>query len=399
LTVRHYENSVRDMRPRERGQFIGALLATLIAGYCPAGPSGQAALTDCPYVKPMHGMLPVLFKVGLLPRPPMATMIAPSDAGSSLVIRPDAAQQIQCGATPVSMISDVAFAHPTLGNGKRKELLMDVLVPQPLKERPLVIYITGGGFSRAPKEAALNLRTFVAEAGFVVASIEYRTDRDGATYRDGIADVKSAVRYLRANSKKYGFDRQHVAVWGESAGGYLAAMVGLTNGSKLFDVGDNLDQDSAVQAVVDKFGPSDLSQVASDFDAKTKADYAAVDAITHYMGQDVKTHANPLTYVVKTAPAFLLMHGNKDRLVSPSQTLLLHNALLAAGAQSTRYVLDGADHGDLAFMGDEQSGLPWSAKATMGIIVAFLTKNLDANGARVGSATNSLRQSSHSLRW
>jgi hypothetical protein len=58
---------------------------------------------------------------------------------------------------------------------------------------------------------------------------------------------------------------------------------------------------------------------------------------------------------------------------------MLHNALLAAGAHSRRYVLDGADHGDLAFMGDEKSGLPWSAKETMGIIVDFLARNLGCN--------------------
>jgi acetyl esterase/lipase len=363
-------------------RILSALLAILVADHCLADPSGQSALTNCPYEKPMHGMLPLLFKVGLLPRPPMATTIAQSDASSSIVIRPDSTQQIKCGTTRVSVMSDVAFAHPALGNGKSKELRMDVIVPQPLKERPLVIYVTGGGFSQAPKEAALNLRTFVAEAGFVVASIEYRTDSDGATYRDGIADVKSAARYLRANAKKYGIDSRHVAVWGESAGGYLAAMAGLTNDSKQFDAGENLDQSSAVQAVVDKFGPSDVSQVASDFDAKAKADYASTKAVMRYVGEDVKTRANPLTYVSRMAPAFLILHGTRDRLVSPSQTLMLHNALLAAGAQSTRYVLDGADHGDLAFMGDDNSGLPWSAKETMGVIVEFLTKNLGNAGAR-----------------
>jgi acetyl esterase/lipase len=179
---------------------------------------------------------------------------------------------------------------------------------------------------------------------------------------------------LRASAKKYGFDTRYVAVWGESAGGYLAAMVGLTNGSKEFDVGEYLDQSSAVQAVVNKFGASDISQVASDFDAKTKADYAAANPVMRYVGQDIKTLANPLTHVSATAPPFLIMHGNKDRLVSPSQTLMLHTALLSAGAHSTRYVLDGADHGDLAFMGDEKSGLPWSAKETMDIIVDFLTR-------------------------
>jgi acetyl esterase/lipase len=370
--------------PATRTQWVPglwwAILATLLSGHCFADSPARPDLTDCPYQAQMHGMLPLLFKIGLLPRPPMATSIAPSDASSSIAIQPDSTQQIKCGRMPVSVISNTVFAHPTLSNGKSKELRMDVMVPQPLKERPLVIYVTGGGFSQAPKEAALNLRTFVAEAGFVVASIEYRTDRDGATYRDGIADVKSAVRYLRGNAKKYGINKQHAAVWGESAGGYLVAMVGLTNGTRQFDIGENLDQSSVVQAVVDKFGPSDISQVASDFDAKAKADYASANSVMHYVGQDIRTHANPLTYVTKAAPAFLILHGSQDRLVSPSQTLMLHNALLAAGAPSTRYVLVGADHGDLAFMGDEKSGLPWSAKATMGLIVDFLSKNLAANG-------------------
>jgi acetyl esterase/lipase len=380
------------MRSKQRGKLpcppiratriLWAALAALIADHALADVSGRVAPTDCPYVKQMHGLLPLLFSIGLLPRPTMAAAIAPSDTSSSVVIRPDSTQQISCGANAVTMIHDVAFAYPMLSNGKAKELDMDILVPQPFKARPLVVYVTGGGFSQAPKEAALNLRTYVAEAGFVVASVEYRTDRDGATYRDGIADVKSAVRYLRANANKYGIETQHVAVWGESAGGYLAAMVGVTSGTKAFDVGDNLEQSSTVQAVIDKFGPSDVSQVASDFDAKAKAAYAAPNAVMHYVGQDARTHANPLTYVTATAPAFLILHGNSDRLVSPSQTLILHNALLAARAPSTRYILDGADHGDLAFMGDEKSGLPWSAKETMGIMVEFLRRNLDADRAR-----------------
>jgi acetyl esterase/lipase len=359
-----------------------AIFVALIAGCGPAAtPQGHSAMSSCPYVKPMHGLLPVLFRIGLLPRPPLATSIAPGDATSSIVIRPDSTRQIFCGKTMVSSINDVAFAHPTLSNGKSKELQLDILVPQPPEKRPLVLYVTGGGFSQAPKEAALNLRTYVAEAGFVVASLQYRTDRDGATYREGIADVKSAIRFLRANADKYGIDAQHVAVWGESAGGYLVAMAGLTNGSRAFEAGEHLDQSSEVQAVVDKFGPSDVSQVAADFDAKAKADYARADAVMRYVGPDVKTRANPLTYVSATAPPFLFMHGSQDRLVSPSQTLLVHNALLAAGSHSTRYVLEGADHGDLAFMGNEKSGLAWSAKDTMDIIVDFLKRTLGADRA------------------
>lgn len=87
--------------------------------------------------------------------------------------------------------------------------------------------------------------------------------------------------------------------------------------------------------------------------------------------------ANPISYVSIAAPPFLLLHGSADNLVSPSQTLILHEALRAAGASSARYVLRDAGHGDLAFLGDPDSGKPWSASEVMNLIVSFLAKNLD----------------------
>jgi acetyl esterase/lipase len=149
-------------------------------------------------------------------------------------------------------------------------------------------------------------------------------------------------------------------------------MVGVTNGVKSFDVGNDLDQKSDVQAVVDKFGPSDVSKIAADFDPQLRASYQANNPFLPYLEGKVTTAANPLTYIKATAPPFLIFHGTQDRLVSPSQTLLLHNALVAAGVRSTRYVLEGAGHGDLAFMGDLEAGLPWSTRQTMDIIVDFL---------------------------
>jgi hypothetical protein len=121
----------------------------------------------------------------------------------------------------------------------------DIQIPARAERRPVVIYVTGGGFMVAPKESGLNLRTYLAEAGFVVASIQYRTVMDGANYKDGVEDVKSAVRYLRAHSDEYGIDPNKVAVWGQSAGGYLAAMAGANGNLKPFDMGDNLGQSSA----------------------------------------------------------------------------------------------------------------------------------------------------------
>ena len=319
----------------------------------------------------------------------VASTVVPSDMSSSVGLANLATSpQIRCGRTSLDSYTDVVFSTPT-ANGQPHPLKMDILAPRSGPARPLVVYVTGGGFVSASQKNALNLRTFVAEAGFAVASVQYRTEPDGATWTDSVADVKSALRHLRAHSDRYHYDATRVAVWGESAGGYLVSMVATTNGMSQFDVGDNLDQSSSVQAVVDKFGPADLSKVAADFDVATQrgwnapdtavARYAAVGAGKSLVDNPAAVaRANPVTYIRSTAPPFLIMHGNADKIISPSESLALHNALRAAGVQSTRYVLDGANHGDLAFLGDPAGGLPWSTQTVMDLIVAFLGNHLGA---------------------
>ncbi len=366
---------------------LSSSLASLVTYPSFAAQAEERPSVPCPTFTPLHGLLPILIWLGILPRPVMASTIAPSDTSTSTVIHPDPNDQITCGKTVLRTIDDVVFARRSLPTGKSLDLLLDVQMPQSPGTKPLVVYVTGGGFIRAPKEAALNLRTYVAEAGFVVASVQYRTITDGANYRDGVADVKSAIRYLRANANRYAIDPAKVAVWGESAGGYIAAMVGVTNGVKSFDIGNNLDQRSDVQAVIDKFGASDTSKLSADFDSRARdannakdnpiAQYIALDPISHLLDARVAmTAANPLTYTKAGAPPFLIFHGSQDRLVSPSQTLILHKALIAVGANSTRYVLEGAGHGDLSFLGDTKAGLPWSTNQTMHIIVDFLDHSI-----------------------
>ena len=364
---------------------VGAVGAAVMIGVR-SGDSGVRA--GCPQFTPMHGLMPLLFRIGVLPKPPIAASIAPSDTSTSIVIRPDRDDQIQCGKTPLKTIQDVVYASPRLKDGKSLSLKMDILIPEPARKRTVVVYVPGGGFVVAAKEGALNLRTYVAESGFAVASIQYRTSRDGATYRDGVADIKAAIRYLRANAAKYAIDADRVVVWGESAGGYLAAMVGVTNHNGAFEAGADLNQSGDVQGVIDDFGASDISKMAADFDAPTQHATYTNEGLIQYIGKasDAKTldagiattAANPLRYIQANTPPFLILHGNQDRLVSPSQTLLLHDALVAAGARSTRYVVDGAGHGDLAFMGDTQSGLLWSTNQVMNLIVTFLNRLNDA---------------------
>ncbi|MER8069290.1 prolyl oligopeptidase family serine peptidase [Streptomyces sp. NPDC094034] len=345
-------------------------------------PSGGAAPGDeAPGDEAPGGAAP-----GGAPSLPFATSVAPGDTGTSTVITAGGAQ-IRCGKVAVKAHRDIVYATPSAA-GKKTELKLDIQVPATDGRKPLVVYVPGGGFVRADKSGALDQRTYVAEQGYAVASIEYRTTSDRATYEEGVADVKSAIRYLRAHADEYGIDAGKVAVWGESAGGYLAAMVGTTQGVERFDAGDHLDESSDVQAVVDKFGPSDLARIGADFD--TAARQANVtpgnSAAAWVYGPGTKksvtddpaavARANPATYADSSDPAFLLFHGSADRLVSPSQTLLLHNALRAKGVDSTRYVLTGADHGDLAFMGAAEAGLPWTTEQAVGIMVRFLGERL-----------------------
>ncbi|MFJ6081411.1 alpha/beta fold hydrolase [Streptomyces sp. NPDC092369] len=316
----------------------------------------------------------------------VARTVRQTDTSTSTVVTPDG-PQIECGRAEVTLRQDITYASPTT-DGKRLDLKLDLQVPKTSGTKPLVVYITGGGFVMADKSANLGERTYVAEQGYAVASVQYRTTTTGSTYRDGVADVKSAIRYLRAHAGEYGIDTGKVAVWGQSAGGYLAAMVGATSGTKDFVSGDDLDESSDVRAVVDEFGASDLARIADDFDAATREkDLAPGSFLNAYVfgpGSEktvvtdpaANKAADPATHLSSASAPFILLQGDKDRIISPSQSLILLDALKAKGVEATRYVIKGADHGDMSFLGDPKAGLPWSTQEVMGIITGFLDRKL-----------------------
>jgi acetyl esterase/lipase len=126
-------------------------------------------------------------------------------------------------AVPIIAHPGIAFASRREDDGPVRGLLLGLQRPAADGPHPLVVYVTGGGFMFVMKSNARELRTYVAESGFVVASIEYRTVTGGARWSDAVADVKEAVRFLRFRAGGYGTDAARVALWGESAGGCLAA--------------------------------------------------------------------------------------------------------------------------------------------------------------------------------
>jgi acetyl esterase/lipase len=297
-----------------------------------------------------------------------ATSVAPGDTSTSTVLPLVTEPQIGHRGVVITEHVDLVFA-----DRAGRQLRLDLQVPAGPDRKPLVVYATGGGFVFVDKQNSLRLRTFLAESGFAVASVEYRTVLAGATYRDGIADVRDAVAFLREHSDEYNLDGTRVALLGESAGGYLVTMAGL-------------DPATDVRAVVNKFGAVDFGTIAADFDQETQAALGIADhplalylhgAGTGRTVRDDVPDANALNHVTADAPAFQLWHGSADGIISPSQTLRLHNALRAAGADSTRYVLDGATHGDVAaLLGRPDEVLPWYTESVVGLIVGFLTEHL-----------------------
>ena len=319
-------------------------------------------------------------------RIPISTTSASLDASDSTVLDVGADPQMVVDKAKASFTRDVTYVTRTTPKGKPHPLKLDIQSPREPGRYPLVVYITGGGFVVSPKQSSLLQRTFVANHGFVVASIQYRTVRDGATYRDGIADVKAAIRYLRANADTYQIDPARVGVWGESAGGYLAVMAGATNGSSDFDEGDASGVSADVAAVVDKFGGADLSLLAAGLDAQTVAANTAPGNSTakYLFGPTTEksvlddpaavAEANPATHFDSSAAAFLFLHGIDDRIISPVQTQIPHQALLKKRATSTRYLLKGAGHGDLSVNKSEVE--MWTTTTIMTLLVDFFTREL-----------------------
>ena len=238
---------------------------------------------------------------------------------------------------------DLAYV---LGGHERQKL--DLYLPKDGTNLPLIINIHGGAFKMGSKEQGVPTE-YLAQ-GYAVASINYRLSQH-AKFPAQIEDCKAAVRWLRAHAHEYRLDPNHIAAWGASAGGHLAAMLGTTGDTKEFDVGANLDQPSRVQAVVDYFGPTDFLQMDAHRLPSGQVHDTANSPESELIGGAIQENrektakANPITYVTSGDPPFLICHGDQDPLVPHHQSDLLEAALKKAGVPVTFYTVKGAGHG------------------------------------------------------
>jgi acetyl esterase/lipase len=209
---------------------------------------------------------------------------------------------------------------------------------------PAIVCIHGGGFRAGSRQGYDGLCLRLAEQGYVSATVSYRL-APKYQFPAAIHDVKTAVRWLRANAKKYNIDPNRIGVTGGSAGGHLAQVLAVTADVKQFEGdGGNPDQSSRVACVVNYYGPSDF----------TKSYGKSVDAaqvLPLWLGGDLEQAkqkhimASPLNWVTPNAAPTLCIHGTEDKYVAHEQAVWMIDRLRACGVEAELLTLQGAGHG------------------------------------------------------
>lgn len=244
---------------------------------------------------------------------------------------------------------------------------MDIYIPATPGPYRVIIWIHGGAFRMGSKVDRVPLK--MLNQGYVIVAINYRLSQD-AIFPAQIEDCKAAVRWLRAHAGTYDFDNTRFVAWGESAGGYLAAMLGTCGHVRTWDIGTHLDQSSRVQAVIDLYGPTDFLQMDAQRLPHGMTHNDADSPESQLVGGPIQAQvelarlANPMTHINGCTAPFLIIHGDADPLVPYGQSQLLVAALQRQSIAVTLHTIVGGGHG-----GFDTPSIPW-------IIDAFLYRTL-----------------------
>lgn len=262
------------------------------------------------------------------------------------------------------------------GKGGDVTLKLDLYAPKHLAEpAPAVIFIHGGAWKGGSREVYHYYCTKFAEQGYVAATISYRLT-GVAPFPAAVEDAKCAVRWLRANAERLDVDPDRIGVAGGSAGGHLSMMVGYAPDMKELDGdGGHSDTSSRVQAVVDLYGPTDLT---TDFAISRGEVINFLDGKKFDQAPDLYRLASPITYVTKDDPPTLILHGSIDEVVPIEQAELLVAKLQENG---------------LVFEYDRVEGWPHAMDLADGVNRHCLAKMLEFFGEHLGpTAGNSNEQ-------
>jgi acetyl esterase/lipase len=225
--------------------------------------------------------------------------------------------------------------------GERQQL--DLYLPNDIKSAkkpyPLVLVVHGGGWASGSKDIKkfVEWSRFFAENGYIAAAINYRL-RPEFVMPAQITDCKSAVRWIKVNAKKYDIDPNHLGAIGSSAGGHLVALLGTSGQTKEFDLDENSDQSSEIQAVTDLCGPSDFLQF------RTKTQNAAGLFGEKANDEQFIKKMSPLHQVSEKSAPILIIHAADDQTVPIEQSRSFYQALQKSGVETELIELQSGGH-------------------------------------------------------
>lgn len=251
-----------------------------------------------------------------------------------------AADQIPDG---VEFEKDIEYSNPD-----DQHLRLNMARPKkgkgPKGPYPGIVCIHGGGFRAGSREGFNPLCLRLAENGYVAVTVTYRL-APKYQFPAAVHDVKAAVRWMRANARKYNIDPERIGTTGGSAGGHLAQFLAVTGGVKNFEGdGGNFEYSSSVNCVVNFYGPSDFTK---SYDASVDA----AEVLPLFLGGNLQQQrhrhivSSPLYWVTPNAAPTLCIHGTKDEYVAHEQAVWLIDRLEACDVEAELMSIDGASHG------------------------------------------------------
>ena len=230
------------------------------------------------------------------------------------------------------------------------------------KPKPAILWIPGGGYRGCDKNLMTTEMAFLAEAGYVVASIYYRSSAEGHM-PDQIVDVKTAIRFLRAHADEYEIDKDKIGVIGRSAGGHLAALAAMNVDD--FHGTEWSEESDEVQACIDMFGPVDIPWLLRYEEKVYKSDpanYRWKDVTESHggavmggeYGDDMLERAklvSPPYLISDSMCPIMIMHGDADKLVPVDVSEEFYQKIVDKGLEEKAdlYILHKAGHGTKDF--------------------------------------------------
>lgn len=253
------------------------------------------------------------------------------------------------------------------------DLCADFYIPEDVIDPPVILWIHGGGWKDLNRKWCLVMPQLTR--GYAICSVDYRySDED--IFPAQMLDLKDALLFVKENGEKYGYDGSKVILSGDSAGGHLCSLLGVSAGNRDWE---QPGKDYTVQAVVDFCGPCQLGGLSDE-----RKDNFVLEQLLG-TGSDSKAFrgraafASPTTYINGTEPPFLILHGSVDPTVSPDQSRALRNALEAAGVPVHMYLVPGGVHGLSGALIDQivQEFLDYYIKGKTTVITPQLTSEHD----------------------